>query len=166
MRFSASIQGWRFSASIQSWRCSALTRAGRFGALALVVLWGTASAAASDARLPLRIGPHAFQVELATTPPQRERGLMGRTQLAPNGGMLFVFEQSARHCFWMRNTPLPLSIAFVDADGRIVSLADMQPHTETLHCPPADIRYALEVRQGEFRRRGIAPHAQVDGLPR
>ncbi|MHB1143620.1 MAG: DUF192 domain-containing protein [Thiobacillus sp.] len=137
----------------------------RFSALALAVLCGAASAAASDTQ-PLRIGPHAFLVELAATPSQRERGLMGRTRLAPNGGMLFVFEQAARHCFWMRNTPLPLSIAFVDDDGRIVSLADMQPHTETLHCPPADIRYALEVRQGEFQRRGIAPRAQVDGLPR
>jgi uncharacterized membrane protein (UPF0127 family) len=165
MRFSASIQGWRFSASIQSWRCSALTRAGRFGALALVVLWGTASAAASDARLPLRIGPHAFQVELAATPQQRQRGLMGRTHLAADGGMLFVFEQPGRHCFWMRDTPLPLSIAFIDAAGRIASLADMQPRTEMPHCPSADVRYALEVRQGEFQRRGITARMQVGGLP-
>jgi hypothetical protein len=161
MRFSASIQGWRFSASIQSWRCSALTRAGRFGALALVVLWGTAS----DARLPLRIGPHAFQVELAATPQQRQRGLMGRTHLAADGGMLFVFEQPGRHCFWMRDTPLPLSIAFIDAAGRIASLADMQPRTEMPHCPSADVRYALEVRQGEFQRRGITARMQVGGLP-
>jgi len=165
MRFSASVLSWRSSASVQGRRFSALTRASRFGALALVVLWGTASAAASDARLPLRIGPHAFQVELAATPQQRQRGLMERTHLAADGGMLFVFEQPGRHCFWMRDTPLPLSIAFIDKAGRIASLADMQPRTETPHCPSADVRYALEVRQGEFQRRGITARMQVDGLP-
>jgi hypothetical protein len=91
---------------------------------------------------------------------------MGRTHLAADGGMLFVFEQPDRHCFWMRDTPLPLSIAFIDAAGRIASLADMQPRSEALHCPSADVRYALEMRQGEFRRRGISPRTQVDGLPR
>ncbi len=165
MHFSASVQGWHFSASVQGWRCSESIRFLRCSALALVVLWGTASAAASDARLPLRIGPHAFQVELAATPQQRQRGLMGRTHLAADGGMLFVFEQPGRHCFWMRDTPLPLSIAFIDTAGRIASLADMQPRTETPHCPSADVRYALEVRQGEFQRRGIAARMQVGGLP-
>jgi uncharacterized membrane protein (UPF0127 family) len=148
-----------FSAFKKSWRSSA-----GFGPFALLLLFGT-SAVASDARLPLRIGPHAFQVELAATPQQRQRGLMGRTHLSADGGMLFVFEQPGRHCFWMRDTPLPLSIAFIDSAGRIVSLADMQPRTEALHCPGTDVRYALEVRQGEFQRRGIAPRARVDGLP-
>jgi hypothetical protein len=147
-------------------RFSALIKVGRAGAFALLLLGGAVSAAGNDARLPLRIGPHAFQVELAATPQQRQRGLMGRTHLAADGGMLFVFEQPGRHCFWMRDTPLPLSIAFIDSTGRIASLADMQPRTETLHCPPADIRYALEVRQGEFLRRGITVRMHVDGLPR
>ena len=138
----------------------------RSSVFALLLLCSAASAVANDARLPLRIGPHAFQVEVASTPSQRQRGLMGRTHLAADGGMLFVFEQPERHCFWMRDTPLPLSIAFIDPAGRIASLADMQPRTENLHCPGTDVRYALEVRQGEFRRRGIAPRAQVDGLPR
>jgi hypothetical protein len=151
MRFSASNESLRYSAGL--------------GAFALLLLFGT-TAAASDARLPLRIGPHAFQVELAATPSQRERGLMGRTHLPADGGMLFVFEQPGRHCFWMRDTPLPLSIAFIDAAGRIAGLADMQPRSETLHCPATDVRYALEVRQGEFQRRGITARDQVDGLPR
>lgn len=149
-------------------RCSAsITNRGNAmaGALALAVLCGAAHAAAVNATLPLSIGPHAFQAEVALTPQQRLRGLMGRTHLAADAGMLFVFEQPGRHCFWMRDTPLPLSIAFIDATGRITSLADMQPRSETLHCPATDIRYALEVRQGEFQRRGIAPRAQVDGLP-
>lgn len=156
----------RFSAPIQGWRCSALIGAGRLGALALVALCSAAGAATSDARLPLRIGPHAFVVEVAATPAARGRGLMGRTHLAADGGMLFVFEQPGRHCFWMRDTPLPLSIAFIDSTGRIASLADMHPRSESLHCPGTDVRYALEVRQGEFQRRGIAARAQVDGLPR
>jgi len=157
-------------------RSNALIRGGRFfgspvkiaraSALAWIVLWGTASAAENDARLPLRIGPHAFQVEVAATEQQRQRGLMGRTHLPADGGMLFVFEQPGRHCFWMHDTPLPLSIAFIDSTGRIASFADMQPRSESLHCPSVDVRYALEVRQGEFQRRGISPRARVDGLPR
>lgn len=138
----------------------------RYSAVALVMLSAPASAFANDATWPLRIGGHSFQVEIAATGQQRNRGLMGRTQLAADGGMLFVFEQPGRHCFWMRNTPLPLSIAFIDSLGRIAGLADMQPRSESLHCPDSDVRYALEVRQGEFQRRGITLHAQVDGLPR
>lgn len=138
----------------------------RYSALALVMLSAPASAFADDATWALSIGAHSFQVEIAATGQQRSRGLMGRTQLAADGGMLFVFEQPGRHCFWMRNTPLPLSIAFIDSLGRIAGLADMQPRSESLHCPDSDVRYALEVRQGEFQRRGITLHAQVDGLPR
>ena len=115
--------------------------------------------------LPLTIGKQVFQVELAATPSARERGLMGRTRLAVNGGMLFKFEQAAPHCFWMRDTPLPLSIAFIDASGRIAGFADMQPRTDTLHCPATDVRYALEVAQGGFAQRGITAGARVNGLP-
>ncbi len=106
-----------------------------------------------------------FEVEVAATPQQRERGLMQRDALPANGGMLFVFEQAGRHCFWMRNTPLPLSIAFADTSGRIINLADMQPLTDTFHCASADARYALEVAQGGFQRRGIVPGNQITGLP-
>jgi hypothetical protein len=155
------------------WRFSALDIRRHFSAVnlsvftwVLLLLCDIASAAGTAPLLPLRIGPHAFEVELAATPEQHQRGLMGRTHLAADGGMLFVFDQSDRHCFWMKDTPLPLSIAFIDSAGRIVSLADMQPRSETLHCPPTDIRYTLEVKQGTFRQRGIAPGARVDGLPR
>lgn len=138
----------------------------RYSALALVMLCAPAGAIAGDAGWPLRIGTHTFQVEIAATEPQRRRGLMGRTELAADGGMLFVFEQPGRQCFWMRDTPLPLSIAFIDSAGRIAGFADMQPRTETLHCPATAVRYALEVRQGEFQRRGITIRTPVDGLPR
>ncbi|MHB1353645.1 MAG: DUF192 domain-containing protein [Thiobacillus sp.] len=145
-------------------RCSrVLWHAG--GAALALALAGTANADAGSGTT-LRVGPHVFQVEVAATPRARQRGLMGRTHLAADGGMLFVFEQPGRHCFWMRDTPLPLSIAFIDAAGRIANLADMVPRSETPHCPSREVRYALEVRQGEFRRRGIKPQMWVDGLPR
>jgi uncharacterized protein len=140
-------------------------RAHLAGLLAAASLVAAADSPVLLPQLQLQAGAHAFTAEVARTPQQRARGLMGRTRLDDGAGMLFVFESAARHCFWMRDTPLPLSIAFVDTGGRIVSLADMQPHSETLHCPPADIRYALEVKQGEFHRRGIAAGTRVDGLP-
>lgn len=136
----------------------------RYSVLALLML--SPPAIADDPAWPLRIGTHAFQVEIAATGPQRARGLMGRTRLAADGGMLFVFEQPGRYCFWMRDTPLPLSIAFIDSSGRIADLADMQPHTHALHCPAVAVRYALEVRQGEFERRGVTVRTPVVGLPR
>ena len=131
----------------------------------LLVAWSAASAAAGNTPLALTIGKQVFQVELAATPRERERGLIGRSRLAAYGGMLFKFETAAAHCFWMRNTPLPLSIAFIDRGGRIVNLADMQPQTDTLHCAAAAVPYALEVAQGQFARHGIAAGAQVTGLP-
>ena len=144
-------------------RCSA---SGRLGALALVAAFCSACAAESPEQIPLHIGQHIFQVEVAATQQQREHGLMQRDALPANGGMLFVFERAGRHCFWMRNTPLPLSIAFADIDGRIVQLDDMQPHTDAFHCANVDTRYALEVSQGGFQRRGIVPGDQITGLPR
>lgn len=146
-------------------RCSASVKTGRLGAFILVAAFCSAYAAESSEQIPLRIGKHLFEVEVATTPQQRERGLMQRTSLPANGGMLFVFEQPGRHCFWMRNTPLPLSIAFADTSGRIINLADMQPLTDTFHCASADARYALEVSQGGFQRRSIVPGNQIAGLP-
>ena len=137
----------------------------RLGALALISLAFSACAADPADTIPLRVGPLLVQAEVAATPAQRERGLMSRTRLPANTGMLFVFERADRHCFWMKNTPLPLSIAFIDEQARIVSLADMAPHSTTLHCPPVAIRYALEVTQGGFQQRGVAPGAAVAGLP-
>ena len=147
-------------------RYKASAKIGRFGTLALLLLCGTAHATESAARLPLRIGNHVFRVEVAATPQQREHGLMARSRLPADAGMLFVFENTARYCFWMRDTPLPLSIAFIDDNGRIATLADMKPNTDTLHCPSTEVRYALEVPQGGFKQRGIAAGARVSGLPR
>jgi uncharacterized membrane protein (UPF0127 family) len=107
-----------------------------------------------------------FQItaEVADTPALRTRGLMGRQSLPPNHGMLFVFEQPQQQCFWMRNTPLPLSIAFLDDEGRISSMADMQPLSEATHCSHVPVRYALEMEQGWFTKRGIQPGEIIRGI--
>ena len=109
-------------------------------------------------RLPqaeIRAGMHLIRAEVAADGPTRQRGLMMRERLGPNEGMLFVFEQKAGHCFWMKNTLIPLSIAFIDDDGSIVNIADMQPHAEDSHCPVRPVRYALEMEQGWFAKRGL-----------
>ena len=113
------------------------------------------------------LGIRFFQItaELAETPAQRTRGLMGRTFLPPNHGMLFVFERPERQCFWMKNTPLPLSIAFVDDEGRIVNIEKMQPFSEQTHCSISPVRFALEMEQEWFFQRGVQPGEQVRGLP-
>ncbi len=133
---------------------------------ALLCAAPTISAAADSLPgLKLQAGAHTFRVEVATTPQQRQIGLMGRKTLADDGGMLFVFERKDIHCFWMKNTLVPLSIAFLADDGSIVSVADMQPQTLDFHCPKAAVRYALEVPQGGFRDRWIRPGMRISGGP-
>ena len=95
------------------------------------------------------------QVEIANTPAKRERGLMERTALAEDAGMLFIFSQEQPLSFWMKNTLIPLSIAYIDAQGRIVDIQDMQPLDETPHPSATPAQYALEVNQGFFAQRGI-----------
>jgi uncharacterized membrane protein (UPF0127 family) len=113
----------------------------------------------------LTAGIHVITAEAATTPLSRMIGLMHRERLAQNHGMLFVFDAKSQQCFWMRNTPLPLTIAFIEDDGTIVQLADMAPRTENNHCSDKPVRYALEMEQGWFAKRGIKPGAQLGGLP-
>lgn len=118
-------------------------------------------AAAPTSNGTVTFGNHVLNVELAADPPSREQGLMGRQSMAPDAGMLFIFPDRAPRVFWMRQTPLPLSIAFLADDGTIVHLADMQPHDETLIASRHPVRYALEVNQGWFAARGIAVGAQA-----
>lgn len=116
-------------------------------------------------KVRIQAGMHLIQAELAATPEQRETGLMNRRTLGPNAGMLFAFSDKAYHCFWMKNTHIPLSIAFVDDDGHIVSVTDMAPLDETSHCPKAPVRYALEMNQGWFAKRGLAEGQKLSGEP-
>jgi uncharacterized protein len=115
-------------------------------------------------RLPqvqIQAGMHIIRAEVAADSATRTRGLMMRERLGTNEGMLFVFPERAIHCFWMRNTLIPLSIAFIDDDGTIAGIADMEALSEDSHCPPRAVRYALEMERGWFARRGIAPGAQL-----
>ena len=141
-------------------------------AIVLAGLWGgppPASAQEAVANPTLRqvwltAGIHRIRAEVAATPAERSRGLMMRQALAPNHGMLFVFETVSTPCFWMKNTLIPLTIAFIADDGEIVTLADMQPHDESSHCPARPVRYALELEQGWFRTKGIRTGDRIGGL--
>ncbi len=106
-------------------------------------------------QVDIQAGMHVIKAEVAADGATRMRGLMMRERLGPNEGMLFVFEQKAGHCFWMKNTLIPLSIAFIDDDGTIANILDMKPHDESSHCPVRAVRYALEMEQGWFARRGL-----------
>jgi uncharacterized protein len=90
---------------------------------------------------------------------------MFRTEMGANAGMLFAFESPSVHCFWMSNTPLPLSIAFLAEDGSVVNIADMQPKTTESHCAAKPVRYALEMHQGWFAKRGIKAGSRLEGGP-
>lgn len=116
--------------------------------------------------LELKIGVYRIQAELADTPRTREVGLMNRTSMPTNSGMLFVFEQKAGHCFWMSNTKIPLSIAFIADDGKIVNIEEMQAQTTNNHCPQAPVRYALEMNKQWFSERVIVPGMVIQGLPK
>lgn len=103
----------------------------------------------------LQAGMHLIKAEVADTPGTQQVGLMHRQSLPLNGGMLFVFNRAQTHCFWMKNTPLALSIAFIDDDGTIANIADMEPNSEESHCASRPVRFALEMAQGWFKRKGI-----------
>ena len=113
----------------------------------------------------LTAGIHVITAEIASTPQSRTIGLMMRERLEPNHGMVFVFEDKSQHCFWMRNTLIPLSIAFIDDDGTIVNIADMAPKSEASTCPQRPVRYALEMDQGWFAKRGVTAGKKISGLP-
>jgi len=126
-------------------------------------------AAAQDApqRLPavqLQAGMHLIKAEVARNDEQRAIGLMHRDAMAANDGMLFVFERPGTQCFWMKNTRIPLTAAFIDDAGRIVNLVDMKPQTLDSHCSAKPVRYVLEMNQGWFDKRGIKPGAQISGI--
>jgi uncharacterized membrane protein (UPF0127 family) len=114
---------------------------------------------------PLTIGIHVVQAELAVTPEQQATGMMFRTSMGTNEGMLFVNDDAGVRCFWMRNTLVPLTIAFIADDGTIVNTADMEPRSEKSHCSAQPVRFALEMNLGWFAKRGIKPGAKISGKP-
>lgn len=111
----------------------------------------------------LTAGIHRIQAQVAYTPEQREIGLMYRREMPQQEGMLFVFEQPGVQCFWMKNTVLPLTAAFVAEDGRIVNLADMKPQTLDSHCSAEPVRFVLEMNQGWFAQKNIKAGSKLGG---
>jgi hypothetical protein len=133
--------------------------------LAAAAGFAHAAAAADLPTTTLTVGAHKLTAEIARTPEQQMVGLMNRFSLKPDHGMLFVYERPAPLSFWMRNTYIPLSIAFIGADGRIVNIEDMRPQTDETHWSRGPALYALEMKKGWFAERGIGPGTTVTGLP-
>ncbi len=113
---------------------------------------------------PLSAGIYLIQAEVADTDAARQRGLMMRKHMASNEGMVFDFGESAAVCMWMKNTLIPLSVAFIDASGQIVNIEDMQPQTLESHCAKKPVRYALEMNQGWFKQKNIQAGFKIGGL--
>jgi len=134
-------------------------------AIAAPASWSGETPQLNLPRITLKAGMHLIQAQVAATPEQQATGLMHRTEMPANEGMLFVFGQPAAQCFWMKNTLLPLTAAFIDDDGTIVNLADMQPRSLESHCSAKPVRYVLEVHQGWFAKRGIGPGFRLGGAP-
>ncbi|MDO6387602.1 MULTISPECIES: DUF192 domain-containing protein [Uliginosibacterium] len=130
----------------------------------LVFTSGAALAQQSLRTVELRAGMYRIEAEVASTEKQHEIGLMHRASMPAHAGMLFVFDQAQEYCFWMKNTQIPLSIAFLDEAGKIVNIADMQPQSEENHCAAKPVRYALEMNQGWFRSKGIKAGSSIQGI--
>jgi uncharacterized membrane protein (UPF0127 family) len=141
------------------WLLSAVT--------AMLALGSTAAHAQDSAQhLPttmLGISFHKIKAEVALTPQQHEIGLMHRTSMGANEGMIFVFDRAGQQCFWMKNTLIPLAVAFVDDDGTIVNLDEMKPETLNPHCSTKPVRYVLEMNTGWFSKRGLKAGTKLSG---
>src|SRR4051812_34081893 len=116
-------------------------------------------------RVKLTVGMHVIDAQVASTNEQRMTGLMFRTEMPQHEGMLFVFDYPSQQCFWMKNTLLPLSVAFVNDDGRIANIEEMQPQTLESHCSVEPVRYVLEMNKGWFAKKGIKAGARLKGPP-
>ena len=134
------------------------------GALLGAVLCAGPSLAQPMPLAELGAGMYRIEAEVAHTAQARQVGLMMRKTMAPQRGMVFVFEHDATHCMWMKNTFLPLSVAFLDEQGRIINIADMTPHSETSHCAARPARYALEMNQGWFAAKGVQAGSRIGGI--
>ncbi|MBC3869157.1 DUF192 domain-containing protein [Undibacterium oligocarboniphilum] len=134
----------------------------------MTVLSLTTLTCSAQGKLPvtqLSAGIYVIKAEVAANEAQRQQGLMLRTQMGANEGMVFDFGAPASVCMWMKNTLIPLSVAFIDGDGKIVNIEDMQPETTDSHCANKTVRYALEMNQGWFKQKNIKSGSKIEGLP-
>lgn len=139
-----------------------------FFAMALVMsasAWAQGQAQLNLPRTLMSVGVHQIDAQVARTPQEHAIGLMFRKEMPPNEGMLFVFKEPSKQCFWMKNTLLGLTAAFVADDGTVVNLEDMQANTTDSHCSSQPVRYVLEVNQGWFAKKGIKAGAKLSGAP-
>jgi uncharacterized membrane protein (UPF0127 family) len=139
--------------------------------LALSLLGASALAGAQQTPtefrvVPLSVGIYAIQAEVAAENNERQRGLMFRKQLGPNQGMVFLFDQPLVQCMWMHNTLIPLSVAFIDNEGRVINVEEMAAQTDDNHCATRPARFALEMNRGWFAKHGIVAGARISGLPK
>jgi uncharacterized membrane protein (UPF0127 family) len=130
-----------------------------------LLAFGHLAAAADLSVTTLTVNGQKIIAEVVNTPEQRANGLMNRFSLQPDHGMLFVFEEPQPLGFWMKNTYIPLSIAFIDASGRIVNIEDMKPQDESTHRSRGFALYAVEMKQGWFAAKGVKTGDVVNGLP-
>jgi uncharacterized membrane protein (UPF0127 family) len=130
----------------------------------LLLLAATPVFAQAPQAIQLSAGMHLIRAEVAADMSTRSRGLMFRKSLAPNAGMVFVFDEASLHCMWMKNTLIPLSVAFLDDSGTIINIENMAPQTEDTHCAARPARYALEMDRGWFAARGIKPGTKLGGM--
>ena len=136
--------------------------------LFLAFFLAAAPAFAPQPQLPvvqLNAGMHLIRAEVAADYGSRMTGLMHRATMPSNAGMLFIFDESQQQCMWMKNTLIPLSVAFIDDSGTIINVEDMAPQTEDSHCAKRPSRYALEMNRGWFAARGIKPGTRLGGIP-
>jgi len=116
-------------------------------------------------RVKLGAGMYVIDAQVASTDEQRMTGLMFRKEMPQQEGMLFVFDFASQQCFWMKNTLLPLSVAFIGDDGTIVNIDEMKPQTLDSHCSAKPVRYVLEMNKGWFAKKGIQAGARLAGTP-
>ena len=135
-----------------------------YGGLLACLFAGSALAQGAMPVIELAAGFHRIEAEVAATDQNRQVGLMNRKSMPLQRGMLFVFNHENTHCMWMRNTLVPLSVAFLDEGGKIINVEDMQPRTEDNHCAVQPARYALEMNLGWFKNRGLGAGATIMGI--
>jgi uncharacterized membrane protein (UPF0127 family) len=140
-------------------------RLNALAALALTSLLAAMPASAAGT-IALKVAGHALKAEVAATDAEREKGLMFREKMGADEGMVFVFDDPGYHSMWMRNTLLPLSVAFIDKDGTILNILDMAPRTEDVHTSAGPARYAIETNKGWFAGKKIKAGDKVTGLPK
>ena len=134
-----------------------------FASIALKPAWAQDGPQLNLQRIKLSSGLHQIDAQVALTPEQRQIGLMNRKEMPQHEGMIFVFEEPTKQCFWMKNTLLPLTAAFVADDGTIVNLVDMKPQTLDAHCSEKPVRYVLEMNKGWFDKKGLKAGAKLQG---